>query len=277
MKKHRLIQWLALLLTGALLLCFAACREVDPPPTEPLDTEPEDIYSEPPTVPTVLGFWSIELRGVPNVANFTSEHAQYLPKVQFEMTTTNPQTGLADKYTYGGITLRSLLNYVGVQNVTSVTVASLMGTTVVYNEVMAMAEDTILAWEINGASIDSEPPLRMCPKSGPAEMHVWQVSSLDVVPAAAVPTDPYPNNPYPPPTYDPPPMGDDSLPTWSTSSVSGVDPPTTETTTTTTTTTTNTILPPWTTRTYPSYVGPGTTATTAMTKPDWWPDGVEWP
>jgi len=284
MKKNRLIQWMALLLTGALLLCFAACNKgpTVEPPTEYFEYEPEETTTEPPTVPTAaLGTWRIELRGVPNVLFFSSEDAQYLPKVKIEMITTNPETNLSSSNIYGGITLRSLLNYCGVQNVASVTVTSLLGPFATYNDIMAMAEDTILAWEIDGALIqDDTSPLRMCPRSGQATDFIRQVSSITVVPAAAAMD----------PSIDPgtglpwvqPPMGHTSdynyttttTTTWGTfpSSVPGVDAPTTETTTTTTTASTRT----WTTRTYASYVGP-TTTTANTAKPSWWPDGVPWP
>jgi len=281
MKKNRLIQWLALALTGALLLCFAACnsgRAVVEPPTE-YEPEPETT-TEAPTVPTAsLGIWRIELRGVPNVLFFSSEDAQYLPKVQIEMTTTNPETGLSSRNTYGGITLRSLLNYCGVQNVASVTVTSKLGPFATYNDVMAMAEDTVLAWEIDGAEIDADPPLRMCPRSSaqPTDF-IRQVTSLNVVPAAAALDPGLPEQPG----FSDPPMGNNNpapttwqtTTTWATypSSAAGVDPPTTETTTTTTTTTTRI----WTTRAYTSYVGP-TTTTQNTAKPSWWPDGVPWP
>ncbi|MCL2300385.1 MAG: hypothetical protein FWC27_09615, partial [Firmicutes bacterium] len=79
-----------------------------------------------------------------------------------------------------------------------------------------------------------------------------------------------------------PPIGNSSQPTWTTttswatypSSVQGVETFTTESTTTTTTTTTKTS---WTPPVTYTYVGPNTSATTAQTKPAWWPDGVPWP
>jgi hypothetical protein len=301
MKKIRLIQWLSLLLAGALLLGFAACHKEPGGPTEPFDTtagplEPTTV-AEPPTTATAAapGFWNIEIRGVPNIMSFNSQDAQYLPKVQVEMISTNLETGLASRVTYGGVTLRSLLmSFCGVQAVSSVTVTSINGASAVYNPVMAMAEDTILAWEVDGAPIDADPPLRMCPKSGTAEMLVRQVSSINViigVPETTLPT-------YTA-IYTPPPMGhtnDYNYTTttrWSTypASVSGIDPPTappptnpdgtpvttTEPTTATTTTTTTT-----TTRTYTkyTYVQPTTvTRTTSSTRPtltppEWWPPDV---
>ena len=277
MKKNRLIQWMALLLTGALLLCFAACRK-GPPEEPPTEYEPEsETTTEAPTVPTAaLGTWRIELRGIPSVLFFSSEDAQYLPKVQIEMTTISPETGLSSRNTYGGITLRSLLNYCGVQNVVSVDVYSMLGTTATYNDVMSMAEDTVLAWEIDGAPVPGDPPLRMCPRNGQPADFVKQVSSLNIVPASGVPVTEQ--------TWPTPPMGNNEgannttttrPTTWQTypSSDPNVEPPTTETTTTTTTTT---AARSWTTMNWTSYTNTSRTTTTTG-KPSWWPDGVPWP
>ena len=306
MKKIRLIQWLALLLAGALLLGFAACQRVDNNPTEPFETTTDPIEfttTEAPTTPVITqpGFWSIEIRGVPNVTTFNSQDAQYLPKVQVEMAFTNIETGRADKVTYGGITLRSLLSFCGVQFVSSVTVSSISGVSTVYNPVMAMAEDTILAWEVDGALIDDDVPLRMCPKSGTAEMLIRQVSSINVI--AGIPETTTATTTLP--SYATPPMGHTNdysyttttrPTTWGTypSSVTGVEPPTgppqtdasgnTIATTTAASNASRTTAAGQQHTTAYVYTQPTTTTRTTTTvstritspKPDWWPDDVEW-
>ena len=293
MKKTRMIRWMALLLAGALLLGFAACHKGDPddgPTTEPLvtTTDPYEFTTEPPTSAVAApGYWSIEIRGVPNITSFNSQDAQYLPKVQVEMISTNLETGLSSKVTYGGVTLRSLLTtFCGVSYVSSVTVSSISGASVVYNPVVAMAEDTILAWEVDGAPIDAEPPLRMCPKSGSAELLVRQVSSINVV-VGMEPTT------VSVPAYVAPPMGNTNdynyttttrrttTTTWPTYQTDPTNPDSTPVTTTEPTTTTTTTTT--TTRTYTSYVysqpttnstRPTTTTRPTLTPPEWWPPDV---
>ena len=285
---------MALLLAGALLLGFAACNRGeggdDETTTAPETTE--ITTTAPPTTTVAPGFWSIELRGVPNVSTFTSQHAQYLPKVQVEMSFTNIETGRADKHTYGGITLRSLLSYCGVPAVNNVTVTAMTGNSTTYSPAMAMAEDTILAWEVDGALIDDDNPLRMCPKSGTAELVVRQVSSINVVVGIPEPTT---VTTYP--TYSNYTTRSTQRTTWSTypSSVSGITPPTTvaptnpdgtPVTTTLPTTVTTTTATTTTTRTRTSYIytqpppRPSSTqsssAATARPKPPNWPDDVEW-
>ncbi|MCL2494216.1 MAG: hypothetical protein FWE98_00995 [Oscillospiraceae bacterium] len=308
MKKIRLIQWLALLLAGALLFGFAACnRTPDFPTTEPPTTTEVPTTTEPPTtdVSALPGFWSIEIRGVQGVSTFTSEDARILPKVQMEMTSTNLETGLSAKVKYGGVTLRSLLtNFCGMQGVASVTVTSISGVSAVYSAAMAMAGDTLLAWEVDGAPIDADPPLRMCPKSGTPEMLIRQVSSLNVVAGPEIQTT-YATYPTPPmgytndynyttstrtttrtawPTYDASVSGIDQFttttpPTDEEGNPITEEPTTTVTTTTapTTTRTTTTTKKPTTPYTYVQPTSRTTRTTTTTTKPDWWPEGLPYP
>ena len=291
MKKSSLIQWMALLLTGALLLGFAACGDRSKEPaTEPPETTIEEPTTEEPTTPVsvIPGFWSIEIRGVPNTYVFTSEDAKFLPKVEVEMSTTNVATGTTSKYKYGGVTLRSLLSFITVQNVSYITVSS-QSSSVTYSAAMAMAEDTILAWEIDGALIDADIPLRMCPKSGTAELFVSQVTSLNIVVSLEPPTT----------TYADPPTGNNSQPPWSNSTqkttwptYESYDPPTmppqtdadgnviTTEPTTDSTTSTYTTSKITSSRYRPEDYTAGptqpttTTTTTSSTKPPWWPSDV---
>lgn len=311
-RKAILYSWLALLLAGALLLGFAACggtKPVDAPTsaTQPLSTagyeEPssEDATEEP-------AAWRVEVRGVPGIVKFDSADAQALPKVEAEMTTTNT-SGFTVTNRYGGVTLRSLLAYLGVQYVSTVTVSSLDGNAVTYNAEMAMADNTLLAWEMDGAPIDAEPPLRMCPGSGPAEMYVKLVSSITVMALSpdqvttTAPTLPFDYSHYVWPSnyYDPPqppvyttwrtttrttaPVTTSSNPTVTTTAFSTDTTATTEPTTTATTTTATTryTYPPditvttratiTTTTTTASTVSTTTTASRPSNIPPDWP----WP
>jgi len=214
MKKPRLITWLALLLTAALLLGLAACgKEKDnDDPTKGETTAGEltlDAAADP-------GAWRIEVRGISGVDAFDSADAQWLPKVEVEMTTTN-SSGFTVTNTYGGVLLRSVLDYFGVQFVAGVTVISMDGNEVTYTHDTAMAADTLLAWEMDGSPIDAQPPLRMCPASGTPEMVVKLVSAINVRPRTAEQTTteahtttqstqcPYVDYTIPPNFFDPPP------------------------------------------------------------------------
>ena len=208
-RKPRIVSWLALLLAGALLLGIAACGDKkggdDATDIEETTTETEPTTEE---VVADLSAWRIEIRGVPGIVKFDSLDAEALPQVETEMTTTN-SSGFTVTSRYKGITLRSLLAYINVQYVSSVTVSSMDGNTATYNADMVMADDTLLAWEMDGAPIETVPPLRMCPGSGTADDYVKLVSTINVrigrEPATTVPTTlptTYTNIYYPP--YNPP-------------------------------------------------------------------------
>jgi hypothetical protein len=156
-----------------------------------------------------------------------------------------------------------------------------------YNSDMAMADNTLLAWEMDGAPIDAEPPLRMCPGGGTSEMYVKLVSSINVaalspdqVTTTAVPVETYyPDNwtfPPQPPVYTTQyyPVhttqythtAAPTAPTAPTvtSTVSAETYPTTEPTTTESTTMTTTAASR-TTRPMPTFVLPTTVGTTVRT------------
>ncbi|MDR2753770.1 MAG: molybdopterin-dependent oxidoreductase [Oscillospiraceae bacterium] len=179
----------ALLMASVLVLVFAACKknppEDDENASDPTQETTDFEFATDAGTPVLAtpGNWQIAISGVEGITQFTSEEAQYLQLVEQEMTSTN-SAGFTVTNTYKGITLRSLLAYLGVSNVSNVTVTSVAGNSSTYETAIAMAETTLLAWEIDGAPIETEPPLRMCPASGTAEMYISLVSALTVTPAA---------------------------------------------------------------------------------------------
>lgn len=278
---RKMKRWMALLLTGTALLTLAACKKKgDDKPTLATSAAAETTAANATSAPEIAS-WTIEVRGVPNVTQLKSLEAQYLPKLEVDMTSTNAE-GFTVTNRYGGVTLRSILGYFGVPDAATVEVVSIDGSKAVYTQNIAMAEDTLLAWEIDGKPIDTSPPLRMCPRTGSPDQYVKLVSAINIVPLSAAQTTTDPgsyvdlySSTYPPfPTY-----------TYPVSQYIGTNPKTTTTTTTTSTTTTapttttasTTTATTTTTRaTYGSYSYPGpanpsgvfnttTTTTTATT------------
>ena len=257
----------ALLLTAALIATLAACNSDDDKGDKTTTASATGsttgtTLSTMPVSAAEIPAWRIEIRGVPNITSFSSVDAQYLPKVEVEMTTMNNGFNVTNRY--GGVTLRSILNLFYVQDVISVDAISMDGRTVSLPQALAMAPDTVLAWEIDGVAIDTPSPLRICPKSGAAELYLDSISALTIAPfvPGAVTTMPTTG----------PIVGPDNLPipsqpitTWSTYPTSIWVPPTpvpTDPTTTTTTTTTRTTRPPF---NIGSYTGPPTTTRTTTT------------
>lgn len=179
------LRWLALLLTAALMTTVAACgkdKEDDPTTTQPPVTGEYSDVSNTAAGAGDIPAWSLEVRGVPTVTRFTSVDAQYLPKVEVSLTMQN-EFGVSATRKYGGVTLRSILNQFYVPNVVSVAVTSMSGATATYPQDLAMHQDTVLAWEIDGVPIDTQHPLRMCPGAGGGtEMFVESVAAINVSP-----------------------------------------------------------------------------------------------
>ena len=265
----------ALLLTAALIFTLAACKSSDDDgdTTTVPTTGGEAVTTTTGAAPATLAdvpVWHIEVRGVPNVTSFSSVDAQYLPKVEVEMTTMNNGFNVTNRY--GGVTLRSILNHIYVPNVLSVDAISMDNKTVTYPQQLAMAGDTILAWEIDGVPIDTPNPLRICPKSGAADMYMDNLSVLNVVPFdGTVPTTITTTGPI---------IGSDGNPiitvpitipsNFTTNTYNTYIPTTTATTESTTTTTTTTTKPGWSlgsTFNKEGYTGPPTTTKTTTAEP----------
>jgi hypothetical protein len=260
----------ALLVTAVLVVTFAACGKKDKK-DDPKTTAASLAATTPEAaaVAADIPAWRIEVRGVPTITSFTSVDAQYLPRVEVEMTSVNA-LGITVTNRYGGITLRSMLNLFYVQDVVNVTVTAMDGSAKEYPQFVAMAADTILAWEVDGAPLETNPPLRMCTKSGESDLTVDMVSAVSIVPltpdmtttmpaTADIPMLTYPVDPGTYPAL--PPVAPNNNTT---------KPTTTEATTTTTTTTTTTKTTKPTGASY-VYIGPDgadstTTTTTTTTK-----------
>ncbi|MDR2647019.1 MAG: molybdopterin-dependent oxidoreductase [Oscillospiraceae bacterium] len=186
MKQYsKLTRWIALLLLGIVALTFAAC-EVGGSVDSTTGTTAGPITSLAPNTETETevvnqpGTWTMEVRGIPGVLALTSDDAQYLPKVSIDVTLVN-DTGIAITNTYSGVTLKSILHFLGViNNVSGVVVTSVDGYAVSYDPANAMSDETVLAWEKDGALIETIPPIRMTPKNGAKEMHVAMVASISV-------------------------------------------------------------------------------------------------
>ena len=267
------LRWTALLLTAALMTAFAACGKKDegdmPPTTGALVTGDLSTAADPAATASDIPTWSIEVRGVPTVNRFTSVDAQFLPKVEVKMTNQN-QYGVSVTNTYGGVTLRSILNQFYVPDVVSVVVTSMSGSTATYPRELAMHQDTVLAWEIDGTPIDTQYPVRMCPGAGGGtDLFVESVAAIVVSPLDPSQTTTVPFTTYPlgldnsgnppssyvmPTNYNPPPVYTTVQPT----DANG-NPITTAAPTTARTTRVFTTRAPY------VYVGPPTAAVTQAT------------
>ena len=219
------VRWVALLLAGAMIFAFAACKRGDDN-KESGTTRPttvmEDFSFEMPSEQTVAAdpnAWRLVIRGG-NISEFTDNDAKFQQLWQnVPMTVTDTSYGITITHQYTGITLKSIMEFVGVppSKVQSVNVTSITGKTVNYSAALALDEGTLLAWEEDGSPMQGYPPLKMCTKSGSLENYVDLCASIDIITLAPGQTNPFfppeetlptvPNTwiePYYPP-YNPPP------------------------------------------------------------------------
>ncbi|MCL2531007.1 MAG: molybdopterin-dependent oxidoreductase [Oscillospiraceae bacterium] len=268
MKKHRILQALALLLTVVVLVLIAACGNTNGPDL-PYDYTTNGDYTTDETVGVDLGqiTWRVEIRGVAGITQFTNLDADLLPVAEVSMPVTTAQ-GFTVTQTFRGVSLRAMLGFLGVHNVHNVMVSSVDGTNVNLDRDLAMHEDTILAWEQDGSPINTEPPLRLAPGAGTAAQHVRLVNAITVAPAPPlqITTAPAETTDVLEGTTTP---AQNTMPTTTTVTTTGPGPDYTTTTTTTTTTTARPPftfpqnLPTWTT----APIGGGTTAVSPTRPP----------
>lgn len=122
---------------------------------------------------TAIPEWVFTIETPDGEKQFTSNDVAALEIVTIEVTTTkNDETTTR---TYTGVKLADILAAVGVSEYSSITVVAADEVTAEYSQELAMADDTILAWEQDGEAIVTEPPLRMVPKQGENNQSVKSV------------------------------------------------------------------------------------------------------
>jgi len=155
---------IALLLMAALMVFALACAGPKTPEVEGSEI-PE---------------WSFTIVTAEGEKVFTSVDAAKLEIVTLEVTTVKDDVESTDVYV--GVRLVDILAAVGVTDCSSVTVVASDDYEVAYERDVALANDTILAWERNGAAIDTEPPLRMVPNQNTRNLSVKNAAKAIVIP-----------------------------------------------------------------------------------------------
>jgi len=195
LKKHRILQLFALLLTAAVLVTIAACGNTDTP-NDPFNgyttINGEDTTDNMIDDVSQLITWRVEIHGVPGIVQFTNLDAALLPPAEVSMPVTSA-AGFTTNHVFRGVSLRAMLGFLGVHNVHNVMVSSVDGTSVNLSRDFAMHADTILAWEQDGSPINTEPPLRLVTGAGTPAHQARLLSAIRVTEAD-----------LPPPTTAPP-------------------------------------------------------------------------
>jgi DMSO/TMAO reductase YedYZ molybdopterin-dependent catalytic subunit len=76
--------------------------------------------------------------------------------------------------TYTGVKLADVLRAVGVSDFSGLSIVAADDFSVSYTRDLALADDTLIAWGVDGAAYTAEPPLRMAPKQGVGNQYIRQ-------------------------------------------------------------------------------------------------------
>ena len=124
-----------------------------------------------------IGEWTVTVVTASGEVEFTSADAKKLGAVTIEATKTNKNSeSITSEYT--GVKLSDVLTHVGVSNFTGLTVEASDSFAADYDREIALSDDTILAWAVDGKLTDGENPLQMAPKNGTGNQFVKQVAKI---------------------------------------------------------------------------------------------------
>ena len=129
--------------------------------------------------PASIPEWTVTVAKADGETSFSSADAATFTPVTIEATTKN-KNGESTTSTYTGVKLADVL--AGVSDFSSVTIVASDGFSADYDKELALAGDTILAWEKDGEIIDDVPPLQMAPKQGTGNQFVKSVVKITVNP-----------------------------------------------------------------------------------------------
>jgi len=164
MKKIKVVFW-----AGIFLLVTVICHAA--PQAEARIAPPVLFIPE----------WTLTIVTPNGEKQFGSVDAAALSVLTMEATLRNSR-GEENTSTYTGVRLADVLKAVGASDFSSLTIIASDDFSVSYSRDLAMADDTLIAWEIDGAILTTDPPLRMAPKQGVGNQFVRQVVRIVVNP-----------------------------------------------------------------------------------------------
>jgi len=173
MKKIKVTLFIAALL---LMTVFCYARgQADPsqPGAAPAAAVPESAALSP------IPEWTLTIVTPNGEKLFSSADAAALSRITMEATLRNSR-GEESTNIYTGIKLADVLKAVGVSDFSGLTITASDDFSVNYSRDLALADDTLIAWEIDGETLTYDPPLRMAPKQGVGNQYIRQAVKIIV-------------------------------------------------------------------------------------------------
>jgi hypothetical protein len=170
------------LITALLLItvfCYARGQaEPSQPGAAPAAAVPESIAPITAAL-SPIPKWTLTIVTTAGEKLFSSADAAALNRITMEATLRNSR-GEESTNIYTGVKLADVLKAVGVSDFASLSIIASDDFSVSYSRDLALADDTLIAWEIDGEIPTYDPPLRMAPKQGVGNQYIRQAVKIVV-------------------------------------------------------------------------------------------------
>jgi DMSO/TMAO reductase YedYZ molybdopterin-dependent catalytic subunit len=170
-------------LIAALMLitvfCYARGQAESSQPSAAPVTVVTESTAQPSAALSPIPEWTLTIVTPNGEKLFSSVDAVALSRITMEATLRNSR-GEESTNIYTGVRLTDVLKAVGVSDFSSLTITASDDFSVSYSKDLALADDTLIAWEIDGEILTYDPPLRMAPKQGVGNQYIRQAVKIVV-------------------------------------------------------------------------------------------------
>ncbi|MDR1802432.1 MAG: molybdopterin-dependent oxidoreductase [Treponema sp.] len=174
MKKMKVTLFVTAFLLMTVICCAGGRAATAQPEAAPSSAAP--VAATPESAAPVLSpipEWTLTIVTPAGEKLFSSVDAAALSRITMEATLRNSR-GEESTNTYTGVKLADVLRAVGVSDFTGLSIIAADDFSVSYTRDLALADDTLIAWEVDGEAYTTEPPLRMAPKQGVGNQYIRQ-------------------------------------------------------------------------------------------------------
>jgi len=178
MKKSKVTLLVTALLLMTVVCCAGGRAATAQPDAAPAASVPAVATTESAAL-SPIPEWTLTIVTPAGEKLFSSVDAAALNRITMEATIRNSR-GEETTNIYTGVKLADVLKAVGVSDFTSLSIIAADDFSVSYSRDLALADDTIVAWEIDGEIPDYDPPLRLAPRQGVGNQYIRQAVKIIV-------------------------------------------------------------------------------------------------
>ena len=172
MKKSKVTLLITALLLMTVVCCAGGRAATAQPGAAPAASVPDSAVLESAAL-SPIPEWTLTIVTPAGEKLFSSADAAALNRITMEATIRNSR-GEESTNTYTGVKLADVLKAAGVSDFSSLSIIAADDFSVSYTRDLALADDTLIAWEIDGEIPAYEPPLRLAPRQGVGNQYIRQ-------------------------------------------------------------------------------------------------------